>query len=325
MAKFLLSFTIIGLALTTGYVLQQLVDSGRLKLPLPLDRLRIRLQQIALLFVLPVTVTGAIWVVSIEAAAVAALPLIGFGALVLGGVLALVAARLLGLPPRKTGALFACGSFTNIGAVGALICYLYLGEAGFALVPIYKIFEELTYYGIGFPIAKYYSQMDGQSESTAARLKRLARDPFILVALGSLTTGGLLNLAGVPRPSVFAAVNAVFIPLGTSLLLVSIGLAMKFRRMTAYLRECCAVAAIKFILVPMTMASIAIALGYGDIDNGLPLKVVIILTAMPVAFNALIPPSIYSLDLDLANACWLFSTAGLVIVLPLLLTLVSMI
>jgi predicted permease len=44
---------------------------------------------------------------------------------------------------------------------------------------------------------------------------------------------------------------------------------------------------------------------------------------MPVAFNALIPPSIYNLDLDLANSCWFFTTASLVVVLPLLLMLVN--
>jgi predicted permease len=50
--------------------------------------------------------------------------------------------------------------------------------------------------------------------------------------------------------------------------------------------------------------------------GGLPLKVVIILSAMPVAFNALIPPSIYELDLDLANSCWFFTTPLLIVVLP---------
>jgi predicted permease len=40
---------------------------------------------------------------------------------------------------------------------------------------------------------------------------------------------------------------------------------------------------------------------------------------MPVTFNSMIPPSIYDLDLDLANSCWFVTTALLVVVLPLLL------
>ena len=39
---------------------------------------------------------------------------------------------------------------------------------------------------------------------------------------------------------------------------------------------------------------------------------------MPVAMNALIPPSLFRLDLDLANACWVFTTLELVLVLPIL-------
>ena len=58
-------------------------------------------------------------------------------------------------------------------------------------------------------------------------------------------------------------------------------------------------------------------------DTKLALKVVIILSSMPVAFNALIPPSIYDLDLDLANACWFFTTACLAITLPVLILILK--
>jgi predicted permease len=71
------------------------------------------------------------------------------------------------------------------------------------------------------------------------------------------------------------------------------------------------------------MTCVGYLIGYGAIDNGLPLKVVMILSAMPVAFNALIPPSIFDLDLDLANSCWFFTTSLLIIVLPVLLFLTS--
>ena len=120
-----------------------------------------------------------------------------------------------------------------------------------------------------------------------------------------------------------ATVNAVFIPLGAFMLLISIGLALRFRRVGDYLREGASVAAIKFAMVPLMASTIAWGLGFGSIDGGLPLKVVMILSAMPVAFNALIPPSIYDLDLDLANSCLLITMALLVIVLPALLFVVQ--
>lgn len=107
------------------------------------------------------------------------------------------------------------------------------------------------------------------------------------------------------------------------MLLISIGLAMKFERVSAYIKECISIAVIKFVLVPLLASTLAYWIGFGHIDNGLPLKVVIILSSMPTAFTALIPPSIYDLDLDLANSCWLFTTMLLVIVLPVLLVILN--
>jgi len=135
--------------------------------------------------------------------------------------------------------------------------------------------------------------------------------------------GSLLNWSGIQRPEFFRTVVSAFVPLGTIFLLTSIGLALKFRRVSDYLKECISVSIIKFLFVPILASSLAYLLGFGNIENGLPLKVVIILSSMPVAFNALIPPSIYDLDLDLANSCWFFTTSLLVVVLPLLFVVVN--
>jgi predicted permease len=42
-----------------------------------------------------------------------------------------------------------------------------------------------------------------------------------------------------------------------------------------------------------------------------------------VAFNALVAASIYDLDLDMANSCWLVTTLALIAVLPWLYFLLS--
>jgi predicted permease len=328
LAKFVYSFGIIIFGLALGYIFQILVSRKLIKLPIPIDELRKLLQKVALLFLNPVAIVGAIWVVSIKNVSLIALPFVGLFALLTGGALALGVARILRLAPKKTGALYGCGSFTNIGSIGALICFVFIGETGFALVPIYKIFEELSYYAIGFPIAKYYSSST-HTEKVSDHLKNLARDPFILVALSSIVLGGILNLSGVSRPGLYRTVISVFVPLATIMLLSSIGLAMKLRRVRDYLPECVSVSVIKsvikFALVPVLATSLAYLLGFGKIEGGLPLQVVIILSSMPVAFNALIPPSIYDLDLDLANSCWFFTTAMLVIVLPALVFIINQI
>ena len=322
MSKFIYSFGIILFGLSLGYMIQILVRRERIGLPIDIDALRIRLQSIALLFVNPIAVIGAIWVVSLKKATLVALPFVGLFALLSGGAIALGVARMFKLTPQKTGSMYVCGAFTNIGSIGALVCFVFLGEKGFALVLIYKLFEELSYYAIGFPIAKYYSSST-KEERIRDNLKNLARDPFILMALSSIIIGGLLNFSGVDRPEFYATIIAVFVPLMTIMLLMSIGLALRFRRLREYLRECVSLSIIKFIFIPILATSLAYVIGFGKIDNGLPLKVVVILSCMPVAFTALIPPSIYDLDLDLANSCWFFTTVLLVIVLPILLVLIK--
>ena len=323
MSKLIFSFAVILSGLAFGVLIQTLVNRKAITLPLRLDQLRKGLQKTALLFLNPVAIVGALWAVNLESIRLAALPFNGLFAILAGGALALGAARLLRLEPRKTGALFCCGSFTNIGSIGALVCFVFLGEEGFALVPIYKILEELSYYSIGFPIAKFYSGSE-KTENAFDRVKSLGKDPFILVALASIVLGGLLNWSGVHRPEFVRILVSIFVPLGTVLLLTSIGLALKFRRVRDFLKECVSVSLIKFFFVPILASSLAYLLGFGTIDDGLPLKVVIILSSMPVAFNALIPPSIYDLDLDLANSCWFFTTALLMIILPLLLVVLRM-
>ena len=127
MSKFLFSFGVIAFGLSLGYVIQSACSRGLVTLPMGVDQLRKLLQRVALLFVNPVTVVGAIWIVDIKALSLAALPALGGGAILLGGALALGASGLMGLESKETGAFFACGSFTNIGSIGALICFMFLG------------------------------------------------------------------------------------------------------------------------------------------------------------------------------------------------------
>lgn len=319
------SIGIIFFGLTIGYIIQQLEQRKIIRLSISLEEFRKLLQKIAILFFIPISSIGAIWIIKIEDVKIALLPFLGIFALIVGGVLGLVAAKLLKLNRKGSGSMFTCGSFSNISSIGGVICYLFLGEKGYALFSLYKLFEVVTYFAIGFPIAKLFSSKVTIKENIISRLKTVFTDIFVVVALASIAIGAFLNLSGIERPEFYTMINAIFIPLGTVLMLISIGLGMKFRKVRNYINECLAISAIKFILVPLIISTMAFLLGYGEIEGGLPLKVVIILSSMPVAFTALIPPSIYDLDLDLANSCWLVTTLSMALILPLLSYIISLI
>jgi predicted permease len=325
MTKLLFTLGVIAVGLFCGYTIQRMAASGRVTLPLPITDLRRLLQKVGLLFFMYFSFMATVWIIRIDNLRLVALPALGIFILLLGGALALAGARMLKLSRRQTGSYFACGSFSNIGSIGALVVFVFLGEGAFAYVPLYKLFEEVFYFTVGFPIAKYFSPTGeaATGETTAQRLKRVFSDIFVIAALASITIGGGLNLAGVERPEIFGTLNAVFIPAGTFILLASIGMAMRFSSIGTYLRECTAIAGIKFVALPVSACLIAYSAGLGHMHDGLPLKVVLILSSAPVAFTALIPPSIYDLDLDLSNACWLTSTLALFVVLPIVYALIQ--
>lgn len=316
MGRLLFSLTLIIGGLFTGYIVQQLVNRELMRLPWTLEQTRKNLQRLGLLFFMPISFVGAIWIVRLDTVKVALLPLIGVGSLLLGGLCGLAIARLRGCTPAQTGTLFCCGSFTNIGSIGSLICFIFLGETGFALVAVYKMFEEVVYYTIGFPIARYFSGAAKDSLSLLGRLWKVISDPFVCAALTALTVGLALNLLSIPRPHVFETVNSIFVPFGTLVLLISIGMGMRFGSVAHYAVDGIMIAAVKFVVVPLAAVSCAYFFGLGALQDGLPLKVVLVNSSMPVAFTALVAASIYDLDLNLANTCWLISTFGLIFVLP---------
>lgn len=316
MDKLIISLSFIVSGLTLGYTIQVLVRRSIISLPLPIDQLRKTLQKVGILFFMPISFMAAVWIVKFGDMRIVFLPFVGICALLLGGVLGLTLARLLQSPPQQKGVLICCGSFTNIGAIGGLVCYMFLGEAGFALIVLYKMFEEVIYYTIGFPIARYYSGASNQPQSIMRKIGAIVTDPFVATALSAFLIGLLLNFTGVPRPEIFATITAISIPAGTFVLIVSIGLSMRFSHVGSCLKEAMGLCVIKFFIVPGVTCSVAYLLGLHQLADGLPFKVVLILSSMPVAFNALVATSIYDLDLDLANSCWLVSTGGLLIIMP---------
>lgn len=319
MGKLVFSLGLVVFGIGVGYLIQVLAKKNVVRLPI--ESVRRNLQKAALLFFNPIAILGATWVADIHHIKIAALPFLGMAALFTGGGLAYGASRFLHLNNKQTGAYIVCGGFTNIGSLGALFCFIFLGEAGFALVPFYKLFEELIYYAIGFPVAKSFSADLSETPSFTQRLKNAATDIFVLVAVSSIAIGLILNLSGIPRVTIYGTVNAIFIPLAALLLLISIGMAMRFSSVHHFFRPGIIVAAIKFFLVPATIVSLGYSLGLSKLDGGLPLKVVLILSSMPVGFIAMVPPTIYDLDIDLANSCWLITNGWLIVQIPLLLVL----
>jgi predicted permease len=314
----LYSLGLIATGLSAGYLYRNKIPHGATQSEEEIRNLRRRLQITAIFYLNPFVFGGAIWSLDMSDVRIFALPFLGAFAVIFGGVLGYIASRIFNQPRKQRGVMVTCGSFTNIGSIGSLITYIILGEAAVAIIPFYKFFETFLYYGIGFPYAKSMSEMEVEHESAYERLRNILSDKVLQVTLASWIVGLSLNLLGVERPAFFSLIIRVFIPLVSLSMLSSIGMAIRFEKMREYVREASAIALIKFVAIPTSVYLVASWVGLGAVNGGLPLKVVTILASMPVAFTAMVPPTLYDLDVDLANTAWMMTTGLLLVVVPVL-------
>ncbi len=313
MDRLLLTLTIIFVSLIAGYAFRQWVSSGSSPLnETTLRALRLLIQKVAMFGLIPVSAMLSLWGLPSPDPRLLSLPLLGLAAWICGGALALLFSRWMRLSRAQTGSMYCCGTFTNIGAVGSLVAVMHFGEQAIAMASLYRLCEEMFYFGVAIPVSRSFGSAPDD------RAPRFRVDPVLIAILAALGLGLFLNLSGVSRPEFLGVVSTAAMVTGTVCFLLSIGMGLRLSRMTCYARQSAAISLIKFAFVPLVITTLASLAGLGNVENGLPLKVAFILSAMPVAMNALIPPSLFNLDLDLANACWVFTTLELVVVLPIL-------
>lgn len=312
-----LTLGIIFISLAAGWLVRRASEYGKLSVSqTALDNLRHRLQIISIFALLPFSAMLSLWGLPDPEPALLAFPLLGLASYVCGGGLALFTARILKMNRIQTGSFFCCGTFTNIGAVGGLACLMFLGENTIAMVALYRLLEEIYYFGIAYPAARWFGNASNNTHPHSFRCDRV-----LGAVVFALLLGIILHIADVPRPFFCGPLASGAMIISTVFFLFAIGLTLRISRTWQYLPQCFTMCGIKFAGIPALIIPLAGLIGYGTYENGLPLKCVAILCSMPVAMTALVPPSLFHLDVDLANACWIVTTLGLVAVLPWLLFL----
>ena len=326
MLRFIQSFSVIFAGLAAGFLFNRLIRGGLVTLgPEATEKLRRWLQRFVLLAINPVAFCGAIWSLDLSDPRYFLLPLVGIAALALGLALGFAGAKALRQSPLQAGVHVTSASFTNIGSIGGLVVFVLLGESAFALVPIYKAFEELWYYSVLFPIARSYGEKanpslfsTGGPRGPLAGILRVLRDPFFLASIAAIGTGLALNFSRLPRPSFYGPLNSVLVPLSSFLFLFTIGMRLRFAIAKGHLKAALTVTIGKILIVPAFVLGLAWALGLERIPGGMALKVCLALAMAPVAFLGLVPATLYRLDEEFANSLWLASNGSLVLIVPLL-------
>lgn len=274
------------------------------------------LKLIAIFVLNPLPIANSFWRLSLVGGQLFIFPFLGILSILIGGSTAIAFNALFGIPPKQAASVFTSGAFTNIISLGGLTAFAFFGHDGYALVPLFNSFVSFSYYLIGFPLSHKLSQENRTGFSFSSRI--VLDRPYLLIPLISIAIGLLLNVLNVPRPPAMDAVAGVLIPLASAMIGFSIGLTLFWGRIGAYRKEIVLVSLIKFVIVPGIMIPLGLAIGLPALLDGVAFKVLVILSVMPVAFNALIPPVVYGFDLDLANSAWIVTTLALILILPIL-------
>ncbi len=313
------TFLVLLIGTFSGYFCQKLIKKNHWFTPEAQKKIAVLLQKLGMIWMISITYIGSLWIFKIKSLTeIISLPFVGAITIISGGYFAVMVAKHYRYSLINTGSMFICGFFSNVVSLGGMICFFFLGEEGYALVPIYTFLMRLLYYGLGYPIAYMHSDDFVKGKGIIEKLKDVLKDPFFYTGVGAVLIGLFLNLSPYERPIIYATINEILVPLSTFILLFSVGLNLKFSRVSEYIKECWFISAIKFIAVPATTLVITLLLGYQSISQGLPLKVSLILSAMPVAFNSVIAANIYNLNIDLVNSCWIFTTIAILLVLPVI-------
>ena len=325
LVSLLKTFFVLIIGTLSGYLFKILSNKYEFVDPETLKKLAVFLQKLGMIWLMSITYIGSLWIFKIDSIIeIISLPFVGVISIITGGGLALLLAKYFNYNRLDTGSLFSCGFFANTVSLGGMICFFYLGEEGYAFVPIFTFFMRLFYYGIGFPVSRMHSNDFNQEESIAKKLIEILKDPFFYIGIGSVILGLLLNISPLVRPTIYATINEIAIPLTTFVLLFSVGLNLRLSHVSNYIKECLYISLIKFLAVPLITLILVLLFNYQSINNGLPLKVSLIMSSMPVAFNSVITANIYNLNVDMVNSCWIFTNFGIILVLPFLLSFINL-
>ena len=310
-----MSLQFVFLTIFLGFLFGQIL---RYTLPSRIELIRDIAVYTSLRIAIPISIIGSIWALKIESGALILLPIVGAGVLLSGLLLGIIISYLQKLTPIQRGVVGPSAAYTNIGGVGAFVVFSFLGEEGFALVPLYKLFEELIYFGILFPFAARHSQ----EKSIVSR--KWWQDSVIQIMLMSLVIGFGLNISGIYRPEFVSNILDYTIPFGAFSMMLGTGIIFQFNNLAKNVDTALPIALLKPIVLFIVAMVLIYVLGIqNQANHKLMIGVCIILAIMPTAFLASIPASIYKLDIDLANTIWVISTGLFFIMLPFIPSIVQ--
>lgn len=212
------------------------------------------------------------------------------------------------------GSYLSCAILSNVGTLGGLCAFILFGESGFAYSQIVSLFQSLVLFLYCFPMAQYYRQRSINDHHKRQKISfaSLFFNRNQLPVLG-LIAGMFLYVSGIPRPAVFSEIFTPLIHISAWTSLIPVGYSISFSEMKPYYTSTLELIPIKFVITPL----FAYLSAYFLFNDQIILDSILLLACAPTGINAIVTARLYNLNLPLAGASFLLTTAlYLVLIFP---------
>ena len=242
------------------------------------------------------------------------LPVFGVLLCLIPGIVAYLVSGKKHTNPLDTGSYIISAMLSNLGTLGGLCAYIIFGEVGFAYSQLIVIFQVLVIFLVCYPLARYYYCRSQGQEQGKVSLGALMLNRNQLPVLG-LLVGFLLYCLNVPRPLLLGELFDPLVHIAAWTALIPVGHATDLSAVRKHLGGTLDLLPIKFMVTPLVSYLIA-RLVFSD---PVAINTVLILASTPTAINAVITVKIHHLNVHIATASFVSTTAlFLVLVYPLL-------
>nr|WP_245867857.1 transporter [Sporomusa silvacetica] len=247
------------------------------------------------------------------------LPAIGILLCVIPGIAAYLRVKNKFQSELDKGSYILSAILSNTTTLGGLCAYILYGESGFAYAQMIVMLQSVVMFMFCFPLAQYYYQKSVGTGFSKQSLVKMFINRNQLPVVG-MALGIILNITGTIRPGFAGLAVDPLVHIGAWTALLPIGYAID----TAGMRECYAelidLIPIKFILTPLAAYMVSSIL----ITDEIILNTIVILAAMPTAINTVIAAQIHKLNVNIATAAFVLTTAVFIgVELPVLFVWIS--
>jgi len=277
-----------------------------------------RLILINICVIYPVLSVLTLWVLSLNYALLW-LPIIGILLFIIPGIAAYFRVNSKFQSELDKGSYILSAMLSNTTSLGGLCAYILFGEVGFAFAQMVVMLQNVFMFMYCFPLAQYYYQKSIGENFSKQSLSSLIINRTQLPVVG-MAIGLILNFTGFVRPLVAEQMVDPLVHLGAWTALIPIGYAIDTAGMRKYYSRILDLIPIKFILTPV----VAYLLASLVLTDKIIVNTIVVLAAMPTAINTVIAVQLHKLNVDIATAAFVLTTAVFIVIeLPVLLVWMS--